>query len=157
MEEMFLALYSFQKDSECESKDGDDNEGSLDWVTLVDRGGLFHCRAEFQQFLHAMELVIKNEMKPGREVVMKIGFKDRMHAMVQQDEDVLFWWSVLCTVAEVDSDTESALLPLLINHYVTIRGFAFAARWVGVQTNHKEEPPKGEEPLEQTPMHCTGD
>ena len=70
---------------------------------------------------------------------MKIGFKDRMHAMVQQDEDVLFWWSVLCAVAEVDSDTESALLPILVNHYVTIRGFAFAARWVEVfkQTTKK--------------------
>ena len=50
MEEMVLALYSFQEDSEqCEAIDGESSEGEPNWVKLVDRGGLFHCRMEFNQ------------------------------------------------------------------------------------------------------------
>ena len=33
---------------------------NVDWVKMVDRVELFHCRMEFNHFLYAIELVVKN-------------------------------------------------------------------------------------------------
>ncbi len=143
MEEMVLALYGFLEDSEhCDPVAGDPDVGDSenpDWVTLIDRGGLLHCRTEFIQFLCAVELVVKQEMKRGNETAMKAGFKGKMTARVEGDEDVLFWWSTVCAMTDVDNETEKALLPLIADLFVTIRGFAFAARWMEVfKQQHKK-------------------
>lgn len=135
MEEMILALYTFLEDSElCEQSDvGDGSESEdPDWVKVVDRGGLFHCRIEFIHFLCAVERVVKGEMVRGNEAAMKAGFKEKLTSKLHQDEDVLFWWSTLCAVTDVDNECCEALLPYIIGHFVTIRGFAFAARWMEV-------------------------
>ena len=127
----FLALYSFREDSEqCEKIDEESSEGEQpDWVKVVDRGGLFHCRMEFNLFLCAVEVAIKKEMRQGNEAAMKAGFKEKLLLLLQQDEDVLFWWATLCAIADVD-ETSEALLPYILKHYTTIRGFAFAGRWM---------------------------
>ena len=132
MEEMVLALYSFREDSEqCEKIDGESSEGEQpNWVKVVDRGGLFHCRMEFNLFLCAVEVALKKEMRQGNEAAMKAGFKDKLLLLLQEDEDVLFWWSTLCAITDVDNETSEALLPYIVTHYVTIRGFAFAGRWM---------------------------
>ena len=54
------------------------------------------------------------------------GFREKLLLLLQQDEDVLFWWSTLCAITDVDNETSEALLPYIVTHYVTIRGFAFA-------------------------------
>ena len=132
MEEMVLALYSFREDSEqCEKIDEESSEGEIPyWVKVVDRGGLFHCRMEFNLFLCAVEVAIKKEMRQGNEAAMKAGFKEKLLLLLQQDEDVLFWWATLCAIADVDNETSEALLPNILTHYTTIRGFTFAGRWM---------------------------
>ena len=79
-----------------------------------------------------MEMVVKRQMTRGNEAAMTAGFKERLTSTVQEDEDVLFWWSTLCALTDVDNDSSEALLPIIVGHYVTIRGFAFAARWMEV-------------------------
>ena len=82
MEEMVLALYSFREDSEqCEVIDGESSEGEPNWVKVVDRGGLFHCRMEFNLFLCAVEVALKKEMRQGNEAAMKAGFKEKTFAV----------------------------------------------------------------------------
>ena len=51
-EEMVLALYSFREDSEqCEKIGEESSEGEQpNWMKVVDRGGLFHCRMELTYF-----------------------------------------------------------------------------------------------------------
>ena len=129
-------MYSFLEDSEqCEQNDvGDSSESeNPDWVKVVDRGGVFHCCIEFNHFLGAVEVIMKKEMRRGpNETAMKTGYKEQLTAKVHQDEDVLFWWSTLCAITDVDNETGQALLPYIVGHYITIRGFAFAARWMEV-------------------------
>ena len=94
---------------------------------MVNRGGLFHCRIAFKHFLYAIEYVVKQEMRLGKESAMKAGFQEKMSSIIWQDEDVLFWWSTLCAITDVDNTTAKALLPQIVALYVTIRGFALLA------------------------------
>lgn len=142
MLEMVLGLYSFRENSEqCEeSNNGNGNEDeNVDWVKMVNRGGLLHSRIEFKHLLHAIEHVVKQEIRLGKESAMKAGFKEKMSLIIRQDEDVLFWWSTLCAITDVDNTTAEALLPQIVALYVTIRGFAFAGRWMEAfkQSNNK--------------------
>ena len=133
MEEIIFALHSFLEDREqCDQSDITDESDDLDWVKVLDRGGLFHCCMEFINFLCAMEVVVKGKMIRGNEAAMKAGFNEKLALEVHQNEDVLFWWSNLCDVTNVDNECSKALVHYVVDHYVVIRGFAFAARWMEV-------------------------
>ena len=82
----------------CNRSDTTDESDNLDWVKVLGRGGLFHCRMEFIKFLCALEVVVKGEMIRSNEAAMKAGFKEKLSFEVRHDEDVLFWWSNLCDV-----------------------------------------------------------
>ena len=45
-----------------------------------------------------------------------------------EDEDVAFYWSMLS--ADWEECDSQALLELVVNMFVTIRGFSFASAWV---------------------------
>ena len=92
----------------CDQSDTTDDSDNLDWVKVLDRGGIFHCRMEFIKFLCAIEVVVNGEMIRGNEATMKEGFKEKLAFEVHQDE-VLFWWSNLCDVTNVDSECTKAL------------------------------------------------
>ena len=118
-----------QEDSEqCEqSNDGDGNEGeNVHWVRWLTEGDSFTAKWSLTTS-YAIELVVK-EMRLGNESAIKAGFKEKMSSIVQQDEDVLFWWSTFCAITDVDNATSEVLLPQIVILYVTIRGFAFAGR-----------------------------
>ena len=68
----------------------------------------------------------------GNKVVTKTGFKGKHTSKLHQDEDVLFWWPILCAATEVDNDCCQALLPYIVDHCVLIQGFVFAVRWIEV-------------------------
>lgn len=40
------------------------------------------------------------------------------------------WWDTLCAIVGIDDFTAKVVLPLIVDHYVTVRGFAFTARWL---------------------------
>ena len=65
----------------------------------------------------AVEVVIKKEMRQENETAMNAGFKGKRLLLLQQDEDVLFWWSTLCAITDVD-ETMEALFSYIISHYV---------------------------------------
>ena len=55
----------------------------------------------------AVEVVIKKEMRQENETAMNAGFKGKLLLLLQQDEDVLFWWSTLCAITDVDETMEA--------------------------------------------------
>ena len=114
LEEMIFALHSFfLEDREwCDQSDTTDDSNNLDWVKVLDRGGIFNCRMEFIKFLCAIEVVVNGEMIRGNEANMKEGFKEKLAFEVHQDE-VLFWWSNLCVVTNVDSECTKSLASTL--------------------------------------------
>ena len=54
---MVAALSNFREDTESEVTCTQSDE--MDWVTMCDRGGLYHVTAEFFNILYAVELVMK--------------------------------------------------------------------------------------------------
>ncbi len=56
---------------------------------------------------------------------------------VTSDEDVLFYWTILA--AEWEEEDEEALLPMVTELWITIRGFPFARSFLEIykQANKK--------------------
>ena len=133
-EEKILALYSFRENSEDNEDDMElnvDREAdSSNWVDLVDRGGLYHVCMEFYNFLYSLEIQVKQIMRKDNVHKLKDGISEAIVKRAQENDDVCFWWRTLCSTVEVDSNTAEALLPQITEHYIIVRGFVFAARWM---------------------------
>ena len=64
------------------------------------------------------------------------GFKDMLVEAITSDKDVLFYWSILSAEWE---EEESVLLTMIIDLWISIRGFSFAGSWLEIykQSNKK--------------------
>ncbi len=109
------------------NEDDQEQEQEPDWLTLCNRGGLYLVRTEFQNFLLSVEIIVKKMTKKIERTGIQ---KDKIFNEVKEDEDVLFWWEILCSTVMVDSETSQQLLGLIIQHYIVVRGFAVTARWL---------------------------
>ena len=118
-EEMVAALSNFREDTESEEVCTQSDE--MDWVTMCDRGGLYHVTAEFFNFLYAVELVLKRFLTIEKAKSMKKGFSNLVEVSISGDDDVQQWWEILCVVKNVPDGVAKELM---------VRGFAFAARSV---------------------------
>ena len=49
-------------------------------------------------------------------------------ATIVMDEDVLFYWCIVA--ADMDEENATTLLQMIVESWVTIRGFPFAGAWV---------------------------
>ena len=132
---MILALQSFCENSHHDDSLEMDEETveDLDWVSLCDRGGLYHVRTEFHCFLYSMEMVVKKITSIGNLREMKTGFTSRTEDNIKQDVDVLFWWEILCAIVNVENDAASELLFEVVQHYVVVRGFLLLDGWSNIK------------------------
>ena len=100
----------------------DVEDQSQDWIKAIDRGGLTHVNDMTYQVFLGMELIVRRQLRGGQ-------FIDRpkLQKEVCEDEDVLFYWSMVSG----DWDEESqALLNLIVDLWITIRGFPYASAWM---------------------------
>ena len=131
-------LHSFLEETEFETV-ADQPAGDIDvddfrvWTNALDRGGLYHCKADFFLFLHAVEIAMKVAIAEEG-AVLADGFVARARKNVISNEDVLFWWE--CAVTTVSSDIAVQLLHDIVQLHITIRGFAFTAKWI---ENYKQK------------------
>ena len=93
----------------------------------MDRGGLIHVSDTIFSFFAAMELIVKLHYQADNPLLSN-GLKDRIVTTVQEDEDVLFYWSLVSS-NWVEEATQS-LFSLIVQHWITIRGFSFASSFV---------------------------
>lgn len=105
--------------------DGDEEHtDSEDWVELIDRGGLTRINdVTFQVFL-AMEVELRKHLNSQ----CVPNFKTTITKKVLENEDVTFYWSILS--ADWEELDSQALLELVVNMFITIRGFSYANAWV---------------------------
>ena len=106
--------------------DGDkEHTDSEDWIELIDRGGLTHINdIAFQAFL-AMEIELRKHLDSQ---CAPPNFKTDITKKVLENEDVAFYWSILS--ADWEEQDSQALLELMVNMFITIRGFSYASAWV---------------------------
>jgi len=101
---------------------------SADWVNAVDRGGLKHVNnATYHVFL-AMELEIRRHLSVESAQKINAGFKTKVTESILSNEDVQFHWTVVG--ADWEEKESVALLELVLDLFVTIRGFAFVSSWM---------------------------
>ena len=117
-DQLLLCLYDLVDD-------GDEGHTyTEEWLDLVDRGGLTRVNEmTFQAFL-AMELELRNHLNSQHTP----NFKTEVCKKLLANEDVAFYWSILSSDWE---EVESlALLELVVNLFLTIRGFHYASAWL---------------------------
>lgn len=117
-------LYEHTDDTEGDTDTEDDTEP--DWMKLCNRGGLYIARIEFRNFLESAEIVVKRMTRNIESMV-----KDKIILEIKKDDDVIFWWKSVCKdVCACGTSTQPDLQDMIVEHYVTIRGFAATARWL---------------------------
>lgn len=105
--------------------DGDEvHMDTEEWLDLIDRGGLTRVNeVAFQAFL-AMELEVRKHLHL-RQVP---NFKVDIFTKVLECDDLAFHWSILASDWE-EGDSQ-ALLKLVVDLFLTIRGFSYASAWM---------------------------
>ena len=77
---------------------------------------------------HAVEQVVRQYFQKDQAKRISKGFKEELCTRIMEDDDVQFYW---CMVAvDMDENMGTTLLQMVINQWVTIRGFSFAGAWV---------------------------
>ena len=104
-----------------------------DWVNQLDRGGLNHVSSNMYMLIATMELQLQSLLKqtinqPNSNTM------EKATPILMSNDDVLFHWSV--TSAAWEADLEQALFPMIVDLWVTMRGFSFVSAWVEQYKTH---------------------
>lgn len=75
-----------------------------------------------------LEMVWSNSLwKPIANTIKKAEFIKK----IERNDDVQFYWCIISADFEIDdTETHAILLEMIIELYVTIRGFSFAREWM---------------------------
>ena len=111
------------------------HHASEDWIDTLDRGGLWHATDNVFYFFCCIEEVIRRHFRLSASQYE--GLKVKILDDIKCDEDVLFQWCLLTT--ELDDDLAVKLRDMIIELYVTIRGFAFANSCMELYKQHKKQ------------------
>ena len=112
----------------CDDNDEDDENDAKEWEELIDRGGLCHIKDETYQLFHAMELLVRQHLTIQRASELTPGSRSELEKKVLEDEEVLFAWSIASV--ELDDKTSTVLLKMIVELWLTIRGFSFAGAFI---------------------------
>ncbi len=101
----------------------DVEDQSQDWIKANDRGGPTHVNDMVYQVFLATELIVRRQLRGGQ-------FIDRpkLQKKVCEDDDVLLYWSMAS--GDWDKEESQALLNLIVDLWITIRGFSYASAWM---------------------------
>ena len=102
-------------------------EESEDWIKSIDRGGLTHVSNMTYMVFEAMELELRTHfviIDMARESQLKA----RAKIEIENNEDVCFYWCMVC--AEWEEKTSQTLLSMIIDEWITIRGFSAVSGWL---------------------------
>ena len=111
-----------------EEINGETNEDcdTDEWIRLIDRGGLWQVNDEVFSLFVIMEEEICQKLKRVSASELKDSTKTEILDGLLKNEDLLFQWCFIARTA-VDNDSSPILLKLIVELYLTVRGFAFAS------------------------------
>ena len=108
----------------------DEERGTEDWTNAIDRGGLWHISDQAYGLFYAIEEEVRTHFKPAAasKLCEEKCQSPSVASAVLNNEDVLFHWCMLA--AGTDDADANKLLKMIVELYVTIRGFSFATSCV---------------------------
>ena len=101
---------------------------STDWINICDRGGLTRVNDEAFAVFVAIEQVFRQHFHKDKASIVFTGSRKELCATIVRNEDVLFYWCI--AAADMDEENSTTLLQMIVESWVTIRGFSFAGAWV---------------------------
>ena len=108
--------------------DEEDERGTETWLNELDRGGLWHTNDMAYALFYAMEVEVRSHLTPSKAGRMTDGTTELLTTAVLESDDVLFHWSMFGT--DMDTGVGMELLKIIVQLYITIRGFSFANSYV---------------------------
>ena len=131
-------------------EEGSFYEYTTEWVRIVNRGGLFELNDTAYWLFREIELCMRDRLRAMlKSSSVEPDQKDHLVRLVCEDNDVLFYWSMLA----VDIDTEdhaTQLLKEIVEFWLTIRGFSIAGQWMEVYKRNKALTTKKSKSLRKT-------
>ena len=99
------------------------DQDSQRWIKALDRGGLIYISDEAFHCFCAIEVGIRRHLNMTNIEDMDDSFRSRLVTHLVDDSNVQFSW---CLVGEMDEDSGTECLEMIVTKWVTIRGFSFA-------------------------------
>ena len=94
---------------------------SEEWLTALNRGGLLCVNNMTFELFYSMELEFCRHI--GAE-----GINSDTAEMMEKNENVLFCWCIIS--ASWEEECSSILLPMIIQLWITIRGYSLCSAWI---------------------------
>ena len=117
------------KDLEAEKNKPSESD-STNWLVMVDRGGLFHITDDTYDFFCCMEMLVRKTFDEDNVTNLTPKTKETLNSKILNDEEVTFLWYNLMEEVESEVADRPTLLRMVVQLYITIRGFTFAKTWV---------------------------
>ncbi len=95
-----------------------------EWVNAIDRGGLCRVSDGTYMVFQEMEVVLRSTYNKDNAKILENGNRGNLVKTIIINEDVQFQWCMVTT--EVEDEEARSLLNMIVNLYVTIRGFSFS-------------------------------
>ena len=105
-------------------------DSTSEWKQLASRGGLVHTYDSTYRVFRAMELytAVQQRFQKGSVTTLTPGTKNVVVGAIVADEGIAFYW---CLVAvNMETRTVNRLLHVIVELWVTIRGFSFCSGWM---------------------------
>ena len=123
-EELLLCLMALVKDKSSEECGNDEQ-----WTMMMDRGGLWHVKETTYSLLLSIEEEIQCCLRTLTTATPKS--KCEIIKQVTSSEDVQFYWLITTADFEFDDrETHETLLYMIVELYLTIRGYSYASAWM---------------------------
>ena len=114
-----------------------------DWINAIDRGGLVRISENTFQFFQTMELVLRCVYNTKTVQEMTNATREKLCRLITANDDVLFYWCMV--TVEVDQEEANTLLEIIVNLWITVRGYSFANSWwrcINKQKRNQHRNPK---------------
>ena len=111
---------------ELGEEDSDGEHPSEDWLKNVDRGGLKHVNDATYLLFTAMEETLRQHIGSG-DANSQLNIKNAS-TVIMDNDDVLFHWAMISV--NWNEEEASALLSMMVEHWITLRGFSFASAFI---------------------------
>lgn len=108
---------------------------TTEWINLVNRGKLFQISDEAFYFFCELERKVGAYLcdvfasASGQRECSNLETKKEIVSNIVEDTDIHFSWLLLCLELD-DDDLSKELLSLVVEMWITIRGFSMASAWV---------------------------
>ncbi|SMN01561.1 hypothetical protein SPONN_2632 [uncultured Candidatus Thioglobus sp.] len=122
--ELLLSLDELLEDQE----ENGSYDPTKDWIDITNRGGLLYVSDEAFRMFCAIEEVVRQHFRKDSAKDISTGMKKELCDRITSNEFVTSSWEVVAV--DMDRTVGKQLLNMIVDLWVTVRGFSFAGAWL---------------------------